>query len=315
MNKKHPDVDLVYLWVNGNDSEWINKKLNATGLVHDNTEENCKGRYFENDELRYSIRSIEKFANWIRRIYIVTDNQIPEWLDTSNERIKIVNHTDILPPESLPCFNAVVIEHYIYKINGLSEAFLYANDDMFLNKKLTYSFFFDHNGLPFVRLKRKSFGKLRLLIRTLLGLHIGQYRQMIIEAAQLVEHKFSKYYSGVPHHNIDAYLKSDYQYAVEKVFKQEVELTRTNKVRQKNDINRAAFSLYALAINKASLVYVRRNNSSRLLPNKHNLKKYLKRHDPEVFCINDSQRVTDEQRAMIKPFLASLFPTKSSYEK
>ena len=38
-------------------------------------------RYRDNNELRYSLRSLAKFAPWIRHVYIVTNGQIPYWLD------------------------------------------------------------------------------------------------------------------------------------------------------------------------------------------------------------------------------------------
>ena len=117
------DVDLVYLWVNGNDPKWIAKRQAFLADYTEN-EESCKGRYFDNEELKYSLRSVEKYAPWIRRIFIVTDNQVPVWLDTSHPKVQIVDHTEIMPPECLPCYNSVIIEHHLHKIPGLSEHFL-----------------------------------------------------------------------------------------------------------------------------------------------------------------------------------------------
>ena len=91
---------------------------------------------------KYSLRSVEMYAPWIRKIFIVTDNQVPKWLDTSNPKIRIVDHKEILPEVSLPCFNSRLIEHFLYKIPGLSEHFLYANDDMFINRPVTPATFF-----------------------------------------------------------------------------------------------------------------------------------------------------------------------------
>lgn len=36
-------------------------------------------RYRDNQELRYSLRSIYRYAPWVRRIYIVTNGQVPNW--------------------------------------------------------------------------------------------------------------------------------------------------------------------------------------------------------------------------------------------
>lgn len=310
------EIDLVYLWVDGSDPIWKAKKKTVTGQLNDNSEADCKGRYANNDELKFSLRSVEKHAPWIRNIYIVTDNQIPIWLDTTHPKIKIIDHTDILPSECMPCFNAVVIEHYIYKISGLSEFFLLANDDMFFNKDLNQTYFYEKDGYPIIRHKKRTFGgKWELILKKIIGLKPGQYRQMLLHAVKLVKNKFGKYYIGVPHHNIDSYRKSDYKTAVEEIFKAEVEDNVHNHVRTTYDLNRAAFSYYALAIHHGHLKYVNRKQSSRIMPYKHNLKEYLKKYNPDLFCFNDNQRVTDKHRELIIPSLESVFPEKSEFEK
>lgn len=316
MKLNQTKIDLVYLWVDGNDPVWAKKKTEFSGgIFSDNSETNCKGRYISNDELKYSLRSIEKNAYWINNIYIITDNQTPKWLNTEHPKIHIIDHKDILPPIALPCFNASAIELFIYKIPTLAEKFLYANDDMFIYKKTTPEYFYNNDGYPIVRHKRKRFGKLKNFLKLTIGKKPGQYRKMLIDAANMVEKRFGKYYSGIPHHNIDAYLKSDYKTAAEQVFKQEVDFTAPNHMRTEGDLNRAAFLLYSLAIGHASLAYTTRKESARLLPYRHNMSEYIKKHNPTLFCLNDNQKVTDSHRATIVPFLESLFPEKSAFEK
>ena len=100
----------------------------------ENSLSSFNGRYVNNDELKYSLRSVERYAPWIRKIFIVTDDQTPEWLDIENPKIKIIDHKEILPAESLPCFNSNVLEHFLCKISNLSEYFILSNDDTFFNK-------------------------------------------------------------------------------------------------------------------------------------------------------------------------------------
>lgn len=106
------DIDLVYLWVNGNDPKWQAKRDACIGRPSGG-QAHCKGRYADSGELKYSLRSAEKYAPWIHRIFIVTDNQIPEWLNTDNPKVQIVDHTEIMPAECLPCFNSAVIEMFL----------------------------------------------------------------------------------------------------------------------------------------------------------------------------------------------------------
>ena len=70
------DIDLVYLWVNGSDPVWQAKRNACIGKTEEKSSVNCEGRYANNDELKFSLRSIEAYAPWIHKIYIVTESWI-----------------------------------------------------------------------------------------------------------------------------------------------------------------------------------------------------------------------------------------------
>ena len=255
-------IDLVYLWVDGSDPIWQTKRNAFIGKVAEDSEKNCKGRYANNDELKYSLRSIELYAPWIRKIFIVTDNQKPEWLNTTHPKIQVVDHTEILPRESLPCFNSSLLEHYIYRIPGLAEHFLFANDDTYLNKEVIPNDFFTSEGFPIIRLKRKPFRKIRWFWRENIKKRtLGNYKKMIVHSSQLVKRLYGTYYTGLPHHNIDAYLKSDYQRIVEVVLRDEFSANNQNRIRNDNDIHRSVLSYIALAEQRGELHYVTKEES------------------------------------------------------
>lgn len=304
------------MWVDGGDPAWQAKKRAVTGEMAEGSETDGKARYVDNDELRYSLRSVEKYAPWIRRIFIVTDGQTPAWLDTSNPRVRIVDHTEIMPSDALPCFNASVIEHYLYRIPDLSEHFLLSNDDLFFGAPLTPAFFFAPDGYPIVRLKPKIAGKVREAIKRRLKIGYGYYRRALFRSARQVERATGKYFSGIPHHNIDAYLKSDYGRAVESVFREEVERSRPHPVRTEGDFHRSAIALLALAEGRAHLRYVTgKSESCRIVVHKPDYAAVIAAHSPRLFCLNDSQHATDDDRRRIRPFLESLFPTPSAFER
>lgn len=309
------DIDLVYLWVNGNDPQWLTKRNACIGKTEEKSAVNCDGRYADNDELKYSLRSIDKYAPWLRRIFIVTDNQVPVWLDTSNAKVRIVDHKEIMPDVCLPCFNSCLIEHFLYKIPGLAEHFIYANDDMFINKPVTPETFFGKDGLPIVRFNRRPFRKWTLLFKEKVqGKRLSNYVQTIRNSAELVEKKYGKYYGGKTHHNIDAYLRSDYEHAA-KVFEDEIRTTLPNHVRSENDIQRNIYSYVALAEKRAHLHYVTQRTSFRLhIQNESHYGK-LERYNPILFCMNDSQYAKDCDRKRAAAFLDKRFPEKSQYEK
>ena len=134
MKEQFP-VDLVYMWVDGNDPEWRAKRNRYMGGDNKGTSEGvADARWRDNEELRYSLRSVEMYASWINHIYIVTDGQCPAWLNTSNPKITIVDHKEILPEEALPIFSSSAIESCIYRIPGLSEHFILGNDDTMFTK-------------------------------------------------------------------------------------------------------------------------------------------------------------------------------------
>lgn len=84
-------------------------------------EDVAENRFQDNDELKYSLRSLEKHANWVRNIYLVTNGQVPNWLNVSNPRIRLVTHEDIFPNKThLPTFSSPAIESHLHRIKGYS---------------------------------------------------------------------------------------------------------------------------------------------------------------------------------------------------
>ena len=122
-------VDIVYTWVNGSDEAWLSAKA-AYSPAGASPQEH---RFRDNNELRYSLRSIEKHAPWVGNIYIVTNGQVPRWLDVEHPKVFIVPHTAIFPDTGhLPTFSSSAIESHLHRIPGLSDKFIYFNDDVFL---------------------------------------------------------------------------------------------------------------------------------------------------------------------------------------
>jgi len=136
------NISVVYTWVNGNDVDFLDLKSKFNGGFR-----TINSRDRSTDELRYSIRSLVKYMPWHNgTIYIITNKQIPKWLDTTNPRIKIVYDEDILPEHMIPSYDSNAIELYLDKIPGITEYFLYFNDDFFLNNYIHPCFYFSREG-------------------------------------------------------------------------------------------------------------------------------------------------------------------------
>ena len=141
-------IDIVVLWVDGSDPEFIRKKQAVTGQVSPvNHDIDGDQRYRDYGTLHFWFRMIEKHAPWVNHIYLVTNGQKPDWLNLKHPKLRWITHKEFMPKEYLPSFNSSAIELNIHRIEGLSEHFIYFNDDMFMIKDTQPSDFYK-NGQP-----------------------------------------------------------------------------------------------------------------------------------------------------------------------
>ncbi|MDQ0600628.1 hypothetical protein QF037_004973 [Streptomyces canus] len=153
-------VDAVYTWVDGDDPAMAAKRRAHQALSHNTIapRETGASRYTSHDELRYALRSLEMYAGFVRHVYLVTDSQIPDWLDPQAEGLTVIDHRDILPADALPVFNSHAIESRLHHIPGLSEHYLYFNDDVFINRPVGAEHFFHGSGIARIPLSPLKLG-------------------------------------------------------------------------------------------------------------------------------------------------------------
>ena len=113
---QYPTIDVVYTWVDGSDPEWYARKQWRLGRTV-NSDATGINRWNDKNELKYSLRSVSKYAPWIRNIYLVTDRQRPKWL-INHPRLKVIDHAQIIPERCLPTFNSMAIEMYLHRSQG-----------------------------------------------------------------------------------------------------------------------------------------------------------------------------------------------------
>jgi hypothetical protein len=144
-------IDIVYLWVDGADPAWRARRQQAYAAwtqAHDGKlalHGNVAGRYRDNGELRYNLRALEKFFPGHGHIYLLTDRQVPAWLRAS-ARLSVIDHASLMPAGALPVFDSGHIESYLHQLPGLSEQFLYFNDDVFLGAPFEPALWFGAAG-------------------------------------------------------------------------------------------------------------------------------------------------------------------------
>jgi hypothetical protein len=146
-------VDAVYLWVDGSDPNWLSKKREYSSVA--DSHGTSDSRFTSRNELYFSIATLLKNAPWINRIWLVTDGQTPDLKDLT-DRVAVVDHQDFIPKKFLPTFNSHVITSHLHRIKGLSENFLYLNDDILFGRPLIPSAWFDSHGRCLIRYTRTT---------------------------------------------------------------------------------------------------------------------------------------------------------------
>lgn len=135
-------IDLVLPWVDGNDPLWRKEKNKYDGVG------DVPGvRYESWDNLQYLFRGIETYMPWIHNVFLVTWGHLPDWLNLSCKKLRIVKHSDYIPAEYLPTFNSNVIEMNYFRIPELGENFILYNDDLFPVQPIPEEYYF-RNDLP-----------------------------------------------------------------------------------------------------------------------------------------------------------------------
>lgn len=151
-------IDAVITWVDGDDPAHAARRQRHAGpAVHAGSQ--AATRFASRGEIGYAVASILSFCPFVDRVLIVTDAQRPgpvqalfdrrpDWRD----RVRIVDHHEMFGVDAdlLPVFSSRSIETMLFRIPGLSERFLYFNDDIFVGRPLTEDLFF-RDGLPVLR--------------------------------------------------------------------------------------------------------------------------------------------------------------------
>ena len=145
------DIDLVITYVDSSDRAWMRQHREVCEKAGRDVPASPV-RYRSWNTLKYIFRGVERCMPWIRRIHLIVEreSQVPKWV--RRDWVNVVLHPFIIPLEYLPTYNSTCIEMFMYRIPGLAEHFLYANDDMIPLNPLSPSDFFDDEGNP--KLKR-----------------------------------------------------------------------------------------------------------------------------------------------------------------
>ena len=295
-------MDVVISYVNDRDPGWQLLRANTLPdpTVH-NEDANVAHRYRDRQELRYALRSIHQYLPWVRKIYLVVSSptQVPEWLNT--KKIHIVTHAEIRVPS--PCFNSHAIEANLHRIPGISEPFLYFNDDMLIKRPLSYEDFVSPDGRHYIWLSYLWSQKGKAITQE--RGHVSGWKNV----NHWLDQRFSPRARRCIRHG-PAVISPLIMKKLWELLPRELARTTASPFRSIHDyaVTCALHQYYSWYIGKALPGYL----SSATISDVRDVKQVLRALAPHAFyCLND---VGNEDQKLVTVF-ETLLPEPSPYEK
>ena len=291
-------MDAIVTYVDGLDPMWQQDYERTVG------KKILDKRFRDWGTLKYHFRGLEKFMPFIDRIHLVVarESQVPAWVN--RKTVNVVLHKDIMPAESLPTFNSSMIEMFLHRIPGLTERFLYFNDDMYTVKPCKFEDFFP-DGVPAMKFAHNF-------------LYFGDFRYLVHHSDSLARKALGMPESCRyvrPQHTASPMLKSQCDELYAKV--QPEIMASLSPLRTRANYNQYLFLDY---------MYYQGKARSRKLSNKHfslaassidKICDFLRNPSRKMVCINDVHMTNDKFLFCREKLLAAfeeILPEKSRYE-
>lgn len=311
-------VDIVYTWV---DDQFPGYRNQLRQYAKSNLDTNPNRTRDNLDLLKYSLRSVEKYVPWIRNIYVFTCRpQVPKWFGNTNNRIKLIHHDEIIHNGILPTFNSFCIASFVHKIQGLSEHFLYIEDDMLFGNHTEIDDFISLTGdklMVYPRISKATPADKRndgkqgpwdmalAYCNHLLNISYGERNRASIDHIPLMVEK--KTWGNMIEKWSDSF-----------------ETTRQSRFRSKRNIApEYLYPYYMLYTGKAKMAglhstykktfYLGLENNRLLTAAGLAIIKFMQ---PRMYCLNDNFGNNPDARIvnMTREFLDDYYPEKSSFE-
>lgn len=308
------EIDMVFSWVNGSSSAFQRQRA-AQLQEYVVGDDEGPARYRHVDELRYALRSVHMYAPWVRRIFIATDSERPDWL-AEHPRVTIVRSAEFFADaDALPTHNSHAVESQLHRIDGLAEHFLYSNDDMFFGRPVTPELFFTSGGISkFVECDvRIGSGPTRTD-------RSGHDNALRVNRALLQERFGRTILRDLEH--CAAPMRRSVAAELEQEFAEDFARTAASRFRSATDISvtNSLYHYYALMTGRATasteprVRYVQTTLATSLRA----MERLERRGDVDMFCLNDGGEVEvpEELRvALLRETLERMFPIAAPWER
>lgn len=325
-------IDIIIPWVDGADENWLKEKSKYSKST--DADDNIN-RYRDWDLLKYWFRSIEKFAPWVNKIHFITFGHLPCWLNTENNKINIVKHSDYIPKKYLPVFSSHPIELNMFRIEGLSDKFIYFNDDTYLLRAIHPEDFFKNN-LPVDNVKEVALRFFPDGIDHIIGNDMTLINKNFKKREVIKKNRkqwfslkspiaFLKNLYMLPVNGFSAFenphipvpfLKSTLKEVWEKEY-ETLDLTCSNRFRSNGDVNQWLFRYWQFA--KGSFVQSKGPEGIFCSIGRDDaiIKDTILNQKQKMICLSDDNPHIDfytEQKFLVD-LLEKILPEKSSFEK
>lgn len=333
---KDEKIDFVIPWVDGNDPEWQAEKAkyDPSAVMNDS---NTSVRYRDWDNLQYWFRGVENYAPWVNKIYFITWGHLPKWLNVNHQKLVIVNHRDYIPQKYLPTFSSHTIELNMHRIKGLSEHFVYFNDDMFIINKITPEDCFkkgkpcDTYGLNCVYFGHDSAGHFNGSNLEIINTEFKNKHEIIMKnfgkwfniknGARVVFKTMILYpwqwFPGFHYNHLpSSFTKSTFNEVWEKYY-EILDKTCSDRFRTESNVNQWVMKYWQLCKSECVVrsdkigecYHIKEENFDALCQT-------LKKQSRKLVCINDTPRTLnfDEKKQIVKECFDLILPKKSSFE-
>lgn len=329
-------VDIIILWVDPSDPLWLSD-FNEHTAVPLNSEEVAL-RYRDWGTLKYVFRGIAENLPWVNNIHFITSGHRPSWLDT--DKVIHHKHADIFKyKDALPVFNASSIELNFDMVPGLSDKFIYFNDDTVILSPLAQSRFFE-KGLP-VDIELYNLPKDNVFFRKKYQ-SVDVWNSMILNCHRLIQDYgyhfkikdvpanipflskiLNKAYTFIPgykfyshYHQPMPLLRS----TIEKVnndFCDEVKNTIYSRFRHEGNISQAIYRYHQLYTGNYTPVYYNDHFVYSLKSYNDVMAINLEKDGYSIVCLNDKYQGErfDESKEHVISMLDKILPRESIYEK
>lgn len=341
MNHESYPIDFVLFWVDPENRKWQQEKAEYRAIEHRDPERDINGvaRYRDWGNLQYWFRGVEKYAPWVRKIFFVTWGAVPEWLNTEHPKLEIIYDKDILPDGYAPVFSPNPKEINLHRIPGISEYFVYFNDDMFLIRETEPTDFFK-DGLPREMavdyplsndLDNDSFHH---MLFTMMGVVNGYFSKKEVQRRhwrQWYTLKYGRqvintlrtsafrYFSGIMIPHLPSPMRKSTYEEVWKTIPDRLMETSSHRFRDPTDLTQYIFRYWAICKGEFSPANMYKYGKEFFMEDRliDELCGAISGQKYKMICINDGRHITDFDycTSLVRETFEEILPGKSSFEK